>query len=123
MAQCPQLAVAEPVAYAVPVQAHPVAGRRPGGEPGRDLARDGRAEGEGAAVPRRRAGRERRGGNAVRRRGGVAWARTAHLTPYGRAEVSWRRADGNLTVDVAVPAGATADDPVWRPPFVPADFE
>jgi alpha-L-rhamnosidase len=87
---------------------------------------------------------------APRPGGGVAWARTAHLTPYGQAGVSWRRADGNLTVDVSVPVGTTAvvtlpgtapvevgpgrhsfegayrgpaDDPVWRPPFVPADFE
>ena len=87
---------------------------------------------------------------APRPGGGVAWARTAHLTPYGRAAVSWRRADGNLAVDVTVPAGTTAvvtlpgtapaeagpgrhafdtvyrapaDDPVWRPPFSPADFE
>ena len=41
--------------------------------------------------------------------GGLTWARTAHLTPYGLAEVSWRRADGQLTVDVTVPAGTTAD--------------
>ena len=37
--------------------------------------------------------------------GGLTWARTAHLTPYGLAEVSWRRADGILTVDITVPAG------------------
>jgi alpha-L-rhamnosidase len=82
--------------------------------------------------------------------GGIAWATTAHLTPYGRAEVSWRRADGNLAVDVAVPVGTTAvvtlpgtapievgpgshrfetayqapaDDPVWRPPFRPEEFQ
>ena len=41
--------------------------------------------------------------------GGLTWARTAHLTPYGLAEVSWRRADGRLTVDVTIPAGTTAD--------------
>jgi alpha-L-rhamnosidase len=33
---------------------------------------------------------------------------TAHLTPYGRAEVSWRRQSGRLTVDVLVPVGTTA---------------
>jgi alpha-L-rhamnosidase len=82
--------------------------------------------------------------------GGIAWAKTAHLTPYGRAEVSWRRADGRLTVEITVPSGAAAvvtlpgttaaeagpgrhrfetayrapeDDPVWRPPFSPADIE
>src|SRR6266568_7973621 len=87
---------------------------------------------------------------APRPGGGIAWARTAHLTPYGRAEVSWRRADGRLTVDVVVPAGtmavitlpdttptqngpgrhrfesacrAAADDPKWRPPFSPEVFE
>ena len=80
---------------------------------------------------------------APRPGGGVAWAKTAHLTPYGRAEVSWHRADGELTVDVTVPVGTTAvvtlpgtapvkigsgrhqfdtacrapaDDPVWHPP-------
>jgi alpha-L-rhamnosidase len=31
-----------------------------------------------------------------------------HLTPYGLAEVSWRRSGGVLTVDVTVPAGCTA---------------
>jgi alpha-L-rhamnosidase len=87
---------------------------------------------------------------APRPGGGIAWARTAHLTPYGRAEVAWHRADGELAVDVTVPAGTTAvvtlpgtppvrtssgrhrfttayrapaDDPVWRPPFGPGDFD
>jgi alpha-L-rhamnosidase len=81
--------------------------------------------------------------------GGITWARTAHLTPYGRAEVAWRRANQELTVDVDVPAGTTAvialpgtslveagpgrhrfestyrapvDDPKWRPLFSPQDF-
>jgi alpha-L-rhamnosidase len=81
--------------------------------------------------------------------GGIAWAKTAHLTPYGRAEVSWRREDRKLTVNVVVPAGTTAvitlpgtaptetgpgrhrfesayrapaDDPEWRPPLSPEDF-
>ena len=40
--------------------------------------------------------------------GGLTWARTSHLTPYGLAEVSWRREHGRLTVDVTVPAGSTA---------------
>ncbi len=40
--------------------------------------------------------------------GGIEWCRTAHLTPYGRAEVSWRRADQTLTVEVEVPAGTSA---------------
>ncbi len=87
---------------------------------------------------------------APRPGGGIGWARTAHLTPYGRAEVAWRRADGELTTEVTVPVGASAvvtlpgtpaatigpgrhrfatpcrppaDDPVWRPPFEPKDLE
>jgi len=82
--------------------------------------------------------------------GGLSWARAAHLTPYGLAEVSWRRADGVLTVDVTVPAGCTAvvvlpdsasfaagpgqhqfsgacrdaaDDPEWHPAPFPPDME
>jgi alpha-L-rhamnosidase len=35
-----------------------------------------------------------------------AWAR--HETPYGEASVSWRREDGRFTLDVLVPAGASA---------------
>ncbi len=81
--------------------------------------------------------------------GGIDWARTTHLTPYGRAEVSWRRDGQKLTVDVVVPPGTTAvitlpgaapteagqgrhrfetacrapaDDPAWRPPFSPEDL-
>ena len=81
--------------------------------------------------------------------GGITWAKTAHLTPRGRAEVSWRRDGPKLTVDVVVPPGTTAvitlpgatptetgpgkhrfesacripaDDPEWRPPFNPGDF-
>ena len=87
---------------------------------------------------------------APRPGGGIAWAKTAHLTPYGRAEVAWRREDRKLTVDVVVPAGTTAvitlpdttrteagpgrhrfesacrapaDDPKWRPAFSPEEFE
>jgi alpha-L-rhamnosidase len=87
---------------------------------------------------------------APRPGGGIAWAKTAHLTPYGRAEVAWRREDRKLTVDVVVPAGTTAvitlpdttrteagpgrhrfesacrapaDDPKWRPAFSPDEFE
>jgi alpha-L-rhamnosidase len=79
--------------------------------------------------------------------GGLSWARTSHLTPYGLAEVSWRRAAGTLTADVTVPAGCRAtvilpgsppvaagpgrhqfsgpfrdpaDDPEWRQPPFPA---
>jgi alpha-L-rhamnosidase len=86
---------------------------------------------------------------APRPGGGLSWATTAHVTPYGRAEVAWRRAGGRLTVDVRVPAGATAvvrlpggepvtvgcgrhrfesafrdaaDDPTWTPPTISTDF-
>jgi alpha-L-rhamnosidase len=45
---------------------------------------------------------------APRPGGGIASASTAHLTPYGRAEVSWQRGDGTLTVEVLVPVGTTA---------------
>ena len=40
--------------------------------------------------------------------GGITWARTSHVTPYGLAEVSWRREHRTMTVDVTVPAGSTA---------------
>jgi alpha-L-rhamnosidase len=41
--------------------------------------------------------------------GGVTWARTAHDTPYGRAEVSWRLAEDEFRIDVVVPPGAAAE--------------
>jgi alpha-L-rhamnosidase len=40
--------------------------------------------------------------------GGLHHAEAAHETPYGRAEVRWRRADGALEVDVVVPPNTTA---------------
>nr|WP_184940235.1 glycoside hydrolase family 78 protein [Planomonospora venezuelensis] len=40
--------------------------------------------------------------------GGLRHASAAHLTPYGRAEVRWRRAAGRFELEVVVPAGATA---------------
>jgi alpha-L-rhamnosidase len=40
--------------------------------------------------------------------GGLTHAAAEHLTPYGHAKVSWRRADGRLTVDVTVPPNCTA---------------
>ncbi|MFJ3804288.1 glycoside hydrolase family 78 protein [Streptomyces sp. NPDC090088] len=40
--------------------------------------------------------------------GGLTHARAAHDTPYGRAEVSWTRAGGELLVEVTVPPGTTA---------------
>ena len=51
--------------------------------------------------------------------GGLEWATSAHLTPYGRAEVVWRRADGRLSVEVVVPTGSSAvvtlPDAGWTP--------
>jgi alpha-L-rhamnosidase len=35
-------------------------------------------------------------------------ASAAHETPYGRAEVAWRRQDGRLTLEIQVPVGSTA---------------
>lgn len=40
--------------------------------------------------------------------GGLTWARTAHETPYGRAEVAWELTD-EFRLDVTVPPGASAD--------------
>jgi alpha-L-rhamnosidase len=45
---------------------------------------------------------------APRPGGGISSATTAHLTRYGRAQVAWRRADGQLTAEVLVPAGCRA---------------
>lgn len=41
--------------------------------------------------------------------GGVTWARTAHDTPYGRAEVSWELTGTELRLEVTVPPGTTAE--------------
>ncbi len=41
--------------------------------------------------------------------GGVTWARTAHLTPYGRVEVAWRLEDDEFSLDLVVPPGARAE--------------
>ncbi|MEX5710132.1 glycoside hydrolase family 78 protein [Parafrankia sp. FMc6] len=47
---------------------------------------------------------------APRPGGGLTHATLTHDTPYGRVRVAWRQEpDGHLTVDVAVPPGATAD--------------
>jgi alpha-L-rhamnosidase len=40
--------------------------------------------------------------------GGLRHASASHLTPYGRAEVSWQRAAGSFTVEATVPHGASA---------------
>jgi alpha-L-rhamnosidase len=51
--------------------------------------------------------------------GGLTHATAAHETPYGRAEVRWRRTGGSLAVDVTLPPGTTAlvqlPEPGWRP--------
>ncbi|WP_326824775.1 glycoside hydrolase family 78 protein [Streptosporangium sp. NBC_01756] len=40
--------------------------------------------------------------------GGLTHARATHVTPYGRAEVSWERSGGRLTLHVLVPPSTTA---------------
>ena len=40
--------------------------------------------------------------------GGLTYAKATHLTPYGRAEVAWRREGQRLEVDILVPTGTTA---------------
>jgi alpha-L-rhamnosidase len=44
--------------------------------------------------------------------GGLTWATTRHLSPYGSIEVSWRLADRSVELDVLVPGG-TAATVVW----------
>jgi alpha-L-rhamnosidase len=39
----------------------------------------------------------------------LTWARTAHETPYGRAEVAWRIEDDEFRLDVTLPPGTSAD--------------
>jgi alpha-L-rhamnosidase len=53
--------------------------------------------------------------------GGISWARTAHRTPYGLAEVAWERAEGELRVDVTVPTGSVAT--VVLPGLEPREIE
>ncbi|WP_433872897.1 family 78 glycoside hydrolase catalytic domain [Saccharopolyspora sp. CA-218241] len=52
--------------------------------------------------------------------GGLTSARARHLTPYGPAEVAWRRAGEELHVDVVVPPGTTAE--VALPGTAPAEL-
>ena len=40
--------------------------------------------------------------------GQITWARAAHETVHGRAEVAWRISDGEVSVDVTVPADTSA---------------
>jgi alpha-L-rhamnosidase len=49
--------------------------------------------------------------------GGLTHARTAHTTPYGRAEVEWERANTQFTLTVLVPpgTGATVHLPTGEP--------
>lgn len=39
---------------------------------------------------------------------GLAWATTGHDTPYGRAEVAWRRVEGSIEISATVPANTSA---------------
>ncbi|MDR0592459.1 MAG: glycoside hydrolase family 78 protein [Bifidobacteriaceae bacterium] len=41
--------------------------------------------------------------------GGLTWCKTTHLTPYGRAAVSWEIDRGQFAVEVDVPPGCQAD--------------
>ena len=40
--------------------------------------------------------------------GGITWATTRHVSPYGPIEVSWHLADGSMELDLLVPGGTTA---------------
>lgn len=44
---------------------------------------------------------------------GIAWARAVYASPRGKFSSAWKREGGRLTLDVDVPAGATAT--VWVP--------
>jgi alpha-L-rhamnosidase len=61
---------------------------------------------------------------APRPGGGLSSASTAHESPYGRAEAGWTRDGDQLTVNVLVPPGVTADvhlpEPGWEPQTVGA---
>jgi alpha-L-rhamnosidase len=46
---------------------------------------------------------------APRPGGGLTWARAAHDTPYGRAEVAWERTGSALRVTVTVPPNTSAE--------------
>jgi alpha-L-rhamnosidase len=41
--------------------------------------------------------------------GGLSFASARHITPYGTAEVTWRRSGRQLETTVQVPCGSTAD--------------
>jgi energy-coupling factor transporter ATP-binding protein EcfA2 len=40
--------------------------------------------------------------------GGITWASTRHVSPFGPIEVSWRLSGGLIELDVLVPPGTTA---------------
>jgi alpha-L-rhamnosidase len=40
--------------------------------------------------------------------GGLTWAESRHMTPYGLAASKWRLEDGGMRLDVLVPTGTTA---------------
>ena len=46
---------------------------------------------------------------APRPGGELTWATATHDSPYGRIEVRWQQHDEQLTVDVTVPPGTTAE--------------
>ena len=40
--------------------------------------------------------------------GGITWASTRHVGPFGQIDVTWRVADGSMELDLRVPGGSTA---------------
>ena len=40
--------------------------------------------------------------------GGITWASTRHIGPFGPIDVTWRRDDGSMELDLFVPGGSTA---------------
>ena len=41
--------------------------------------------------------------------GGLAWATTSHVSPYGEVAADWTLDDGSFVLDLVVPVGVTAD--------------
>jgi alpha-L-rhamnosidase len=39
---------------------------------------------------------------------GISWAKTRKMTPYGEAEVSWRKENGLVNIRIKVPVGCKA---------------
>ena len=40
--------------------------------------------------------------------GGITWASTRHVGPFGQIDVTWRVADGSMELDLRVPGGSSA---------------